>query len=74
MEDHRTACKLISHNNYLASIDLKESYLLVPMAEADKKYLRCFNLKIIGKPMNLLQCHMDGPLHPGHSQKSLEKS
>lgn len=29
MEDYRTACKLIPHNGFMASIDLKEAYLLV---------------------------------------------
>lgn len=40
MEDYRTASKLIPPNGYLATIDLKESYLLVPMAQEHRKYLR----------------------------------
>lgn len=40
MEDHRTAAKLIPKDGYLATIDLKESYLLVPMSEKHRKYLR----------------------------------
>lgn len=40
MEDFRTANKLIPQNGYLATIDLKEAYLLIPMALSDRKYLR----------------------------------
>ncbi|XP_061707802.1 uncharacterized protein LOC133518191 [Cydia pomonella] len=40
MEDYRTASKLIPHNGFLATIDLKEAYLLIPVREADRKYLR----------------------------------
>lgn len=44
MEDYRTAIKLIPQNGFLATIDLKEAYLLVPISESDRKYLR-FNFK-----------------------------
>lgn len=40
MEDYRTAAKMISKDSFLATIDLKEAYLLVPIKEAHKKYLR----------------------------------
>ncbi|XP_047993797.1 uncharacterized protein LOC125232207 isoform X1 [Leguminivora glycinivorella] len=40
MEDHRTASKLIPQNSYLANIDLKEAYLLIPIHVSDRKYLR----------------------------------
>lgn len=40
MEDHRTASKMIPHNGYMATIDLKESYLLVPINPDHHKYLR----------------------------------
>lgn len=40
MEDYRTASKLIPKNGYMASIDLKEAYLLVPVNSLDRKYLR----------------------------------
>lgn len=40
MEDFRTACSLLPKNGYMATIDLKESYLLVPIHPDDKKYLR----------------------------------
>lgn len=40
MEDYRTASKLIPHNGFMATIDLKEAYLLTPICKADRKYLR----------------------------------
>lgn len=40
MEDYRTVSKLIPSNGFLATIDLKEAYLLVPIAQAYRKYLR----------------------------------
>lgn len=40
LEDIRTACKLMSKDCYMASIDLKEAYFSVPIAEQSKKYLR----------------------------------
>lgn len=44
MEDHRTAAKLVPQGGFLATVDLKEAYLLVPIAESDRKYLR-FNFQ-----------------------------
>lgn len=44
MEDYRTASKLIPQDGYLATIDLKEAYLLVPIIKSDRKYLR-FNFQ-----------------------------
>lgn len=40
MEDFRTASKILSKNGYMATIDLKESYLLVPIATDHRKFLR----------------------------------
>lgn len=40
MEDYRTAAKLIPQQGFMATIDLKEAYLLVPISEHDRKYLR----------------------------------
>lgn len=40
MEDIRTVLKLISKNAYMATIDLKEAYFLVPVHPTDRKYLR----------------------------------
>lgn len=40
MEDHRTASKLITKHCFLATIDLKEAYLLVPVNINYRKYLR----------------------------------
>lgn len=40
MEDFRTVSKMLPQDGYLATIDLKEAYLLVPIAESDRKYLR----------------------------------
>lgn len=40
MENHKTACKLISANCYLATLDLKDAYLLVPVKSPYRKYLR----------------------------------
>lgn len=40
MEDYRSVGTLLSKNNYMATIDLKESYLLVPINKYYKKYLR----------------------------------
>lgn len=40
MEDHRTASKMILQNSFMATIDLKESYLLVPINASYRKYLR----------------------------------
>lgn len=40
MEDHRTASKIIPRDGYLATIDLKEAYLLIPIDSTNRKYLR----------------------------------
>lgn len=40
MEDHRTATKLIPQNGFLATIDIKEAYLLVPMNTEFRKFFR----------------------------------
>lgn len=40
LEDIRTAKNLITKNCFLASIDLKDAYFLVPILEEHKKYLR----------------------------------
>lgn len=40
MEDYRTAAKLLPRHGYTATIDLKEAYLLVPISEPDRKFLR----------------------------------
>lgn len=41
MEDHRTVTKLLSVNSFMATVDLKEAYFLVPIAKSCRKYL-CF--------------------------------
>lgn len=40
MEDYRTSCRLIPKNGYMATIDMKESYLLVPVNPNQRKFLR----------------------------------
>lgn len=40
MEDLRTAMNLVSRNSYLASLELKDSYFMIPIATSDRKYLR----------------------------------
>lgn len=40
MEDLRAARDLISPNVYLATLDLKDAYFLVPMSKNSRKYLR----------------------------------
>ncbi|XP_057337594.1 uncharacterized protein LOC130675769 [Microplitis mediator] len=40
MEDIRTVKNLLMLNDFMASIDLKDAYLLVPVAESSRKYLR----------------------------------
>lgn len=52
MEDYRTASKLIPKYGYMATIDLKEAYLLVPISSQDRKYLR-FQFKPPGSPKAL---------------------
>lgn len=40
MEDHRTAARLLPRSGFMANIDLKEAYLLVPIVKKHRKYLR----------------------------------
>lgn len=40
MEDVRTATKLMNRDCYMANLDLKDAYFLVPINEHDKKFLR----------------------------------
>lgn len=40
MEDLRTITKILSHGSYMATIDLKDAYYLVPMHQNSKKFLR----------------------------------
>lgn len=47
MEDIRTVAKLLSKNCFMATIDLKEAYFLVPIDNDSKKFLRFkFNKEI----------------------------
>lgn len=40
MEDYRTACKLIPRDGYLATIDLKDAYFLIPIHPSHRRYLK----------------------------------
>lgn len=40
LEDHRTVQKLLTKNCFLATIDLKDAYMLLPVAASHRKYLR----------------------------------
>ena len=40
LEDLRTTLKLISNNYYLATLDLKDAYFLIPINKSDRKFLR----------------------------------
>lgn len=40
LEDHKTASRLINKNWFMASIDLKDAYYLIPIADSDKRFLR----------------------------------
>lgn len=40
MEDLRTAARLLHRNAYMTTIDLKNAYFLVPVAEEHRKFLR----------------------------------
>lgn len=40
MEDYRTASKLITAHSYMATLDLKDAYFLIPIQISHKKYLR----------------------------------
>jgi len=40
MEDSRVVCDILSKNDYLSKIDLKNAFHLVPVDDASRKYLR----------------------------------
>lgn len=40
LEDSRTVEKLISNNDFLATLDLENAYFMIPVDEASSKYLR----------------------------------
>lgn len=40
LEDARTSMKLIQKNCFMATIDIKDAYYLIPIAESNRKYLR----------------------------------
>lgn len=40
IEDHKTVIKLITKNCFMATLDLKDAYFLVPVNNLHKKYLR----------------------------------
>lgn len=40
LEDLRTTLKFVSKNHYMASLDLKDAYFLIPIHPAHRKYLR----------------------------------
>lgn len=40
MEDYRTAASLIKQGDFLAKIDLRDAYLVLPVDKQDRKYLR----------------------------------
>ncbi|KAJ8912960.1 hypothetical protein NQ315_000016 [Exocentrus adspersus] len=40
LEDNKTAQKLLHENNYLTTIDLKDAYFFIAIAESHKKYFR----------------------------------
>ena len=43
LEDIRTAKNLLQKDCFLASLDLKDAYYLIPIANVSRKYLRfCF--------------------------------
>lgn len=47
LEDHKTAKGLINSRCFMAKIDLRDAYYIIPMAETDKKFLRfLFNDKL----------------------------
>lgn len=56
LEDYRTVIKLVYHNCFFTSIDLKDSYYLVPIKANNRKYLKfvfediyyCFNCLLFG--------------------------
>lgn len=42
MEDYRTALKLLDKDCYMATLDLKDAYFLLPIAEEDRIWLRFY--------------------------------
>lgn len=40
MEDYRTALRLLDKNNFMATLDLKDAYFLIPINPNDRKKLR----------------------------------
>ncbi|KAL7295988.1 hypothetical protein TKK_0010545 [Trichogramma kaykai] len=40
MENMKNAIRLVGKNDYMASIDIKDAYFLIPMSKRHKKYLR----------------------------------
>lgn len=47
MEDRKTVTKYLTHESYLATLDLKDAYFLISVHKAHRKYLRfLFNNKI----------------------------
>lgn len=40
IEDHKTVSRLVSVDCYMALIDLKDAYTLIPIKKSDRKYLR----------------------------------
>lgn len=40
MEDKKTAIRLMRKDSFMASIDLKDSYFLIPVEKSNRKYLR----------------------------------
>lgn len=40
IEDHKTVCKLINKGSFMATIDLKDAYHLIPISHSHRKYLR----------------------------------
>jgi len=40
LEDLRSACRIVEHNSFMASIDLRDAYFLVPIHKLHRKYLR----------------------------------
>ncbi|CAG7710779.1 unnamed protein product, partial [Allacma fusca] len=40
MEDYRSFCNLLKRNMYMGKVDLQDEYLLVPIHQNSRKYLR----------------------------------
>ena len=53
LEDYRTLNKLISPGCFLATLDLKDAYYMVPIKESNKKYL-CFTFNNKSYAFNVL--------------------